>query len=105
MTKTALVLLLLAFAPAGASAAVRTWVSPQLDGERVSTCLSNQRTCGKPAADLWCKSMGFDQALTFERERARFNFTRLADTLELAPGTPFRQIKCSSAKENSLAAG
>jgi hypothetical protein len=105
MSRIALILTLLAFGAAGSEAAVRTWVSPQLDGERVSTCLSDRNACGKPAADLWCKSMGFDQALTFERERAISDFTRLADTRELAPGTPFRTIKCSSAKQNALSAG
>ena len=104
MTKVFLVLALLAAAPATAQSAVRTWVSPQLDGERVSSCLSNKSTCGKPAADLWCKSMGFEEALTFERERSPYDYTRLADTMELAPGTPFRQIKCSSANKNTLVA-
>jgi hypothetical protein len=105
MTKALVILALLTTAPVTAEAAVRTWITPQLDGERVSSCLSNQSGCGKPAADLWCKSMGFEEALTFERERAPFDFTRLADTRELAPGTPFRQIKCSSTKPNTLAAG
>jgi hypothetical protein len=105
MTKAFLILLILGIAPATAAAAVRTWVSPELDGERVSSCLADRSSCGKPAADLWCKSMGFDQALTFERERAALDFTRLPDTGELAPGTPFRQIKCSSARVDSLPTG
>jgi hypothetical protein len=105
MTKALALLALLTILPTAAEAAVRTWVSPQLDGERVSSCLSNQGGCGKPAADLWCKAMGFEQALTFERERASYDYTRFADTLELAPGTPFRTIKCSSPNVTAADAG
>jgi hypothetical protein len=70
--------------PSTAAIGVRNYVSPRLNGNRVAFCLSGQGRCGKEAADAFCRSNGFREALTFQRS----GILRRATTLS------FGQIKC-----------
>lgn len=96
MTKfLGLALFILAASPG--EAAVRNYFAPQLDGARLDACLAEANTCGKPAADAFCKTEGFIEALTFQRE-AGVSTKRLGSG-ELCEGdgcTAFKQIKCFS---------
>jgi len=62
----------------------RNFVSPRRNGNRVAFCLPNMAWCGKEAADAFCRSAGFTEALNFQRDRAKSHSARLL----------FRQIKC-----------
>lgn len=70
MTKTVLTALTAAIAfaavTADANAAARTYFKPNVDGDRVSACLSNGASCGKPVADRLCIARGFERALTYK---------------------------------------
>jgi hypothetical protein len=84
------------FAAAQAQPTVRTYFSPQLDGYLANACLSDGTSCGKPAADAWCRKNGWMTAMTFQRDRKPVT-SRIVDSGELCSGpacTPFRQIKC-----------
>ena len=72
-------------APA-AQAASRTYFAPKVGGEAVSFCLTATGGCGKAAADHFCRSSGFDTALTFQRRQV------MSDGGEEPTG--FTQIKC-----------
>lgn len=88
-----LAVFLLAAMPA--TAAVRNYFAPQLDGTRLDACLAGENSCGKPAADAFCKTQGFAQALTFQREAGAS--TRRLDSGQICEGescTAFKQIKC-----------
>jgi hypothetical protein len=94
------------FAASPAEAAVRNYFAPQLDGARLDACLAGENSCGKPAADAFCKTQGFAQALTFQREAGAS--TRRLDSGELCEGdgcTAFKQIKCFSPGETAAAVG
>ena len=81
-------------------AVARTFFSPTVGGDRLSFCLTQGNTCGKPIADAWCRAVGFDEALIYQRDHSglnRPNVTRYADTGSLCTGAAcesFRQIKC-----------
>jgi len=72
-------------APA-AQAASRTYFAPKVGGEAVSFCLTATGGCGKAAADHFCRSSGFDTALTFQRRQVMSGGGE-------GP-TGFTQIKC-----------
>lgn len=101
-----LTLLAASFAAASpASAAVRTYFAPELEGYRASSCLADGHTCGKPAADAWCQANGWQSALIFQREQQPA-VTRIVDSRELCSGPAciaFRQIKCFTPKTASAA--
>ncbi|MBL8790299.1 MAG: hypothetical protein JNM45_07360 [Rhizobiales bacterium] len=52
-----------------AEASVRSYSLPTHSGNAVSDCLSDGRSCGKPAADLFCKKEGYAESILFARER------------------------------------
>ena len=90
-----LTLFLLAATPA--EAAVRNYFAPQMDGAPLDACLAGASTCGKPAADAFCKEQGYIRALTFQRQAG--NATKRLDSGEMCEGngcTAFKQIKCFS---------
>lgn len=94
---------LLAASPS--EAAFRNYFAPQQDGARLDACLADKSTCGKPAADAFCKTQGFALALTFQREAGMS--TRRLDSGELCEGdgcTAFKQIKCFSPANTAAAA-
>jgi hypothetical protein len=99
ITRAAAAFLLLASVSTGAEAGVRNFFSPALDGARLDACLSGG-DCGKPAADAFCKSQGYDKALIFQREA--YQSTRILDSEQTCSDscTAFRQIKCFTTKSD-----
>jgi hypothetical protein len=98
----AVTLFLLAASPA--EAAVRNYFAPEWDGTRLDACLTIATTCGKPAADAFCKAQGFTEALIFQRESGVS--TKRLHSGELCEGdscTAFKQIKCFSPGDTAAA--
>ncbi len=85
MTKAVLTALTAAIAfaaiTADANAAARTYFKPNVDGDRVSACLSTGGSCGKPVADRLCIARGFERALTYKLDPA-VNSTRGLRTVD-----------------------
>ena len=79
-------LAVLSCAPPAAQAANRTFFAPKLGGEPISFCLTATGGCGKAAADHFCRSSGFDTALTFQRRQVMSGGGE--------EPTGFTQIKC-----------
>ena len=80
-------------------AAVRNFFAPQVDGNRIDSCLASAGTCGKPAADAFCKAEGYDNAILFQREPLAQ--TRRLGSGEICEGgacSGFKQIKCFTEK-------
>lgn len=80
-----------------ASATARSFFTPAVDGQRIAFCVQSGEECGKPAADVWCRSQGFAEALLFQRDDAGEDKLLYADTGELCAKEnciSFRQIKC-----------
>jgi hypothetical protein len=84
---------------ASAAGAARSFIKPQIDGEPVAFCVSDGKRCGKPAADAWCRSNGYCDALLYQRAQAQgpemqplFVDTGTACTLDGC--LSFREIKC-----------
>ncbi len=81
-------------------AGTRNFFTPTVGGDRLSFCSKTGRTCGKPIADAWCRAIGFEEALNYQRDRAASNrptVARYADTGGLCRGKgceSFKQIKC-----------
>src|SRR5689334_15097886 len=49
---------------------VRNYDRPRRNGNRIAFCITDAvETCGKPAADAFCRDNDFQEALTFQRER------------------------------------
>jgi hypothetical protein len=65
------------------TANVRSFHSPRLEDKIVRYCSAQMRQCGKLVADGFCRSQGFEAALTFQRDRDHIDQT-----------TSFRQIRC-----------
>lgn len=84
--------------PANAAMSARNFFSPNYLGQPVAFCLESDRTCGKPAANVWCQQNGYDEALNFARKTpAAGAQLRFADTGNISAGQDsltFRQIKC-----------
>ncbi len=97
MTRTiAGALTLLAITASVCQADVRNFFAPVVDGARLDACLSNVHDCGKPAADAFCKGLGYENALIFQREPTAVPTRRLAsgEVCEGGSCTAFKQIKC-----------
>jgi hypothetical protein len=80
-----------------ASATARSFFAPTVDGQRIAFCVQFGEECGKPVADVWCRSQGFAEALLFQRDEAGGDELLYADTGELCVDKDcisFRQIKC-----------
>ena len=86
---------LVAFASA-AEADVRTFSSPRLGGARLDWCLQWSASCGKPAADAYCRSRGFAGAINFSQQRG-VGATRLISGGACNGSTcaGFRHIPCA----------
>jgi hypothetical protein len=61
-------LILVAATAPSTEASVRSYSLPTASGKAVSDCLADGRSCGKPAADLFCKKEGYAEAILFARE-------------------------------------
>jgi hypothetical protein len=70
------------------SSAARNFLSPKIDGKPVAFCLSGDSQCGKAAADAFCRSAGYNVALTFQRDGMQSELATLH----------FREIKCAQPK-------
>ncbi len=81
-------------------AGTRNFFAPTVGGDRLSFCSNTGSDCGKPIADAWCRAVGFEEALNYQRDRAPINpqaVARYADTGGLCRGVAcesFKQIKC-----------
>jgi hypothetical protein len=87
-----------------AQAATRSYFAPAEDGQRIGTCLSDGTSCGKMAADAFCKKAGFAESILFAREPAVS--VRILDTgakCEGATCEAFKRIKCYQPLEAAAA--
>ena len=81
-------------------AAARNFFTPTVGGDRLSFCVNTGTACGKPIADAWCKAIGFQEAINYQRNQAtttKPGIIRYADTGAVCSGPDcesFRQIKC-----------
>jgi hypothetical protein len=102
----ALALIALVIAAAPARAEVHTYFAPAIDGTRLDAC--GPAGCGKPAADAYCATRGFLEALTFAREPAvpGSELIRPGAALRVAGADAmvFRQIKCFTPEPKKVAA-
>jgi hypothetical protein len=60
--------LLLAATPSLAGAATRSYSLPTDQGKAISDCLADGQSCGKAAADQFCRMAGFSESILFARE-------------------------------------
>lgn len=84
--------------PASVEAGVRNFFLPVIAGARVDACL-DAGSCGKPAADFFCKAQGYDRAMIFQREPSAMS--RRIDSGQMCSTgacTAFKQVKCFTAK-------
>ena len=76
----------------------RNFFAPQYLWQPVAFCLDGNKGCGKPAASEWCKIHGYDEALSFARQKMEAsNELRFIDTGDLCNSQEcigFGQIKC-----------
>jgi hypothetical protein len=78
-----------------AEASTRSYSFPMVDGHRVSACLADGATCGKPAADAFCKQQGFTESVMFAREEvAEARALDLKEAPVTGPQKAFKRIKC-----------
>lgn len=83
-------------------AATRSYTTPMLDGHRLGACLSDGASCGKIAADAFCKKEGFAESILFARETVPSS--RLVDTGQLCESgqcEAFKRIKCFQPQEQA----
>ena len=91
--------ILLACASVEASASTRSYSQPTQDGRAISACLANGSSCGKPAADQFCKLAGYEESILFARERV--NTALVLDSETICTGESceaFTRIKCYTPK-------
>jgi hypothetical protein len=82
-----------------AAAAARSYSNPVYLGEYIHQCLADGTTCGKPAADAFCRLEGYENALSFrlQRDPARITTAVILDSgrvLRGAEAQPFDSVKC-----------
>ena len=101
IARIALVLTATIFLSSPVTAGVRAFFSPTVGGMPVAACLTESDTCGKPAADAFCRSEGYDRSVLFERRPA--SAARTLGSGETCSGgtcTAFHQVKCFSVKDD-----
>jgi hypothetical protein len=82
-----------------AEASTRSYFLPLANGQAVSACLADGTTCGKPAADHFCRSAGYDESILFAREPV--GSALALDSEQLCEGAScqaFTRIKCYTPK-------
>jgi hypothetical protein len=100
MRRLFLLLVLTTAAPAMAEASSRSFSLPTGAGQAISDCLADGTSCGKAAADQFCKKEGFAESILFARERVTFaaaidgNRNCSGDACEA-----FTRIKCYTPEE------
>jgi hypothetical protein len=77
--KVVIALFVLLGAASAAEAETATFSHPSWMGDRLDWCVNWSESCGKPAADAFCKAQGFAYATSFARDPniGSFNPTRL----------------------------
>jgi hypothetical protein len=51
-----------------AEGAVKTFGNPKISGNRLDWCLNWGQQCGKPAADAYCKTLGYNDSVDLEQD-------------------------------------
>jgi hypothetical protein len=82
-----------------AEAAARAYSNPKLRGQAVDACLADQTTCGKAAADAFCRLQGYRHALSFrmQQDLLQISTSVVIDSGRLLRGPearPFQMVKC-----------
>jgi hypothetical protein len=75
----------------------REFLWPRYNQFRIDWCLERNQHCGKPAADSYCKRLGFVKAVSFKRTQKPFPATKTIGTEEICFGPScfgFRKITC-----------
>lgn len=106
MRRLVAILILTTATPAFADAAVRSFSLPTESGQAISACLSDGQSCGKPAADQFCKKEGFAESILFARERVTIAAALDGDRrCEGETCEAFTRIKCYTPGEGDQANG
>jgi hypothetical protein len=88
-----------------AEASTRSYFSPKADGIVIGACLADGTSCGKVAADAFCKKEGFAESILFARESV--TTARILDSGAMCEGArceAFKRIKCYLPKEAATGA-
>ena len=88
-----------------AEASTRSYFSPKADGVVIGACLADGTSCGKMAADAFCKKEGFAESILFAREPV--TTARILDSGMMCEGASceaFKRIKCYQPKEEASSA-
>jgi hypothetical protein len=86
-----------------AHATVRNFFAPEVNGQRLDSCLTGASDCGKPAADAFCKKEGYDNAVLFQREPVMASLRLDGGSCTGASCKSFKQIKCFTEKSDMAA--
>lgn len=78
-----------------AQASTRSYSLPTDGGKAISACLADGSTCGKPAADQFCKMAGYSESILFQRQAVAAAL--VLDGAQICEGDScqaFTRIKC-----------
>jgi hypothetical protein len=95
----------LALSAINAEASTRSYSFPKSDGVVIGSCLADGVSCGKTAADAFCRQEGFTESILFAREKVVA--ARILDSGAMCEGEAceaFKRIKCYLPKEEALSA-
>jgi hypothetical protein len=84
-----------------AEASTRSYFSPKANGVVIGACLADGTSCGKMAADAFCKKEGFTESILFAREPV--TTARILDSGAMCEGVSceaFKRIKCYQPKDD-----
>ncbi len=88
-----------------AEASTRSYSSPKANGVVIGACLADGKSCGKMAADAFCKREGFSESILFAREAV--TTARILDSGDMCEGgncEAFKRIKCYLPKDEASSA-
>lgn len=86
-----------------AEASTRSYFSPKANGVVIGACLADGTSCGKLAADAFCKKEGFAESILFAREPV--TTARILDSGAMCEGAAceaFKRIKCYQPKDDAV---
>lgn len=101
--RTVILAAFLVLAAIEANASTRSYFSPKADGVVIGACLADGTSCGKLAADAFCKKQGFAESILFAREAVAS--ARILDSGTMCEGRSceaFKRIKCYLPREDVL---
>lgn len=104
MRRLLLTVILTAALPAFAEASSRSYSLPTATGQAISDCLADGTSCGKAAADQFCKKEGYTESILFAREHV--NSAASIDGAHRCDGDTceaFTRIKCYTPDESEQA--